>query len=275
MESKICLTCEQNKELSEYYTKIREDGSVYYRRECKVCVNIRSQKWRAKNPVRAKEIDQKYFETPRMVQYFIDKSIRQRESGYALGWQRANPEKAKIYNKRHRQHDITEAEWRNCLNTFGNTCAYCGLPIEQHIAKRNGKYFIMNFHKEHVDDDGYNDLRNAVPSCQRCNSSKHTSSIDDWYFKQEFFSINRYIKIIWWINKGYKQYIDDKPPYRIVKKKNENDSKFHHELWTVDKYRNMIEYVDRRKTKKEIEQAIENGIIKVPNIIEVDNFNLN
>ena len=167
-------------------------------------------------------------------------------------WQKKNPDKCRDYNLKHRQHDITEKEWMSCLNAFDNTCAYCGLPIEKHIVKRNGKYIIMNFHKEHVDDKGYNDLRNAVPSCQRCNSGKHQDSLEEWYLKQKFFSIDRYIKIMWWINEGYKEFIGDKPPYRIVKKKNDENNKYHHELWTVDEKRNMIELIYKAVKKKDV-----------------------
>ena len=130
-----------------------------------------------------------------------------------------------------------------------------------------GKLIIMNFHRDHVDDEGYNDLRNAIPACQHCNTGKHTSSLDDWYKKQSFFSIDKYNKIIWWITEGYKDYINDRPPYRIVRKLNEDKKSFHWELWTVDKYRNMIECIEVRQSKKEIASDIKNGIIKIPEII--------
>jgi hypothetical protein len=178
-------------------------------------------------------------------------------------WSQKNPEKWKKYNENHRQHDITTKEWEECLKFFNNTCAYCGLPLEQHIASRNGKEFIMKFHKEHVDDEGYNDLRNAVPACRSCNSSKHQFSLDEWHLKQKFFSMDRYIKITWWINEGYKNYIEDKPPYRIVRKQNEDKKTFHNQLWTIDEKRNMIELIYISKHKKDVRDYAENIIMQI------------
>lgn len=178
---------------------------------------------------------------------------RQREEGYQSNWFKNNPEKCRDYTKRHRIHDITEKEWRGCLKVFDNQCAYCGLPIEEHIVKRKGKYIIMNFHKDHVDDDGANDLRNAVPACQSCNSSKHVSSLDEWYKRQNFFDRDKYNKILWWISEGYLDYIENKPPYRIIRKQNEGLKTFHWELWSVDSLRNMIECIDIKSKKKDID----------------------
>lgn len=123
---------------------------------------------------------------------------------------------------------------------------------------RNGKYIIMKFHKEHVDEKGYNDLRNAVPSCQRCNSGKHESDLDEWYKKQEFYDETRYEKIIWWITEGYKDYIEDKPPYRITRKQNEGKKTFHWEVWSVDEYRNMIECLFTEDKKRDLLVHIQN-----------------
>jgi hypothetical protein len=115
----------------------------------------------------------------------------------------------------------------------------------------------MKLHKDHVDHQGYNDLRNAVPACRSCNDSKHTNSLDEWYKQQKFFDEDKYNKIISWINEGYKEHIENKPPYRIVRRQNvkkQNDDKktFHFELWTVDKYRNMIECIKIGKKKKDL-----------------------
>lgn len=148
------------------------------------------------------------------------------------------------------------------MEVFNHKCAYCGITEKESLIIHKQK-----LHKEHIDNKGYNDLRNAIPGCRSCNSGKHEDSLDEWYPEQEFFTQERYNKIIWWITKGYKEYIEDKPPYKIVKKKNEHNTKFHHELWTVDKYRNMIECFEIRTTKKELINDMENGIISIPTII--------
>jgi hypothetical protein len=63
-------------------------------------------------------------------------------------------------------------------------------------------------------------------------------------------------------SEGYKQYIEDKPPYRIIKEKNENNNKFHWNLWTVDNMRNLIEIVAIKDKKKDLDEDIKILFIK-------------
>ncbi|HEY8891044.1 MAG TPA: HNH endonuclease signature motif containing protein [Clostridium sp.] len=208
MESKICPTCQELKELTEYYDSIKKDGSIYHRRECKNCVNIRAKEWRKNNLDRSNEINKKYFEKPEMVQYFIDKSIRQRKSGYALEWQRSNPDKLKVYGESHNEHIISKKEWNDCKQYFNNECAYCGLKLEDHYYTRLGITKNGDFHKEHVIHGGSNYIDNCIPSCGRCNSSKHTALLEDWYsVHNPNYTEDRYKKIIQWTTIDYIQYI--------------------------------------------------------------------
>lgn len=236
----------------EYYYKNKSNSIDGLNTWCKKCAVLKSDKWAKDNPERRKELLKRINAKPKKKAMVKAAGKSATERGVRRIWSRKNPDKLKEYNKRHRIHDITEAEWRSCLKIFGNQCAYCGLPYEKHIVKRNGKYIIMNFHKDHVDDKGYNDLRNAVPACQSCNSSKHQSSLDDWYMSRDFYDEEKYNFIIWWISEGYKDFIEDKPPYRIVRRQNEGLKTFHFELWIVDEQRNMVECIKTSDKKKEL-----------------------
>ena len=171
-----------------------------------------------------------------------------------------NPEKIKEYQENHREHDISISEWNVCLDSFGNTCAYCGLPVEEHIGKRKDKYVVMNLHKEHVEHDGYNDIRNAVPSCRSCNSSKRQHDMEEWFRKQKFFSQDRLNKIIWWMTEGYKSCIEEKLPYKILRKKNEVGENYHYELWSINELRNLDEIIIIDELRENIVSYIENGL---------------
>lgn len=149
-----------------------------------------------------------------------DKSARER--GLRTSWRQRNPEKCRWYSSLHREHDITSSEERLLLEAFNCQCAYCGMTLEEHQEK-----FREKLHNDHVDEDGYNDLRNDVPACKRCNCSKHDNELEDWYFEQEFFNEERYNKIVWWTSEGYKDCIEYKPPYKIRKKQNEDKKTFH------------------------------------------------
>ena len=252
MREKSCKICGASKELSQYYSqvKINKDGEIYtwYNTTCKKCYIKRQGIWVDDNIERHNEYYKKYYKTKNRFNEERNAYVKHTTSE----WRKSNPEKCIEYSKLHRNHDITEAEWRACLKVFNNMCAYCGLKSEDHIATRNGKQIIMNFHKEHVDDHGYNDLRNAIPSCQHCNSGKRSSDMEEWFREQKFFTEEKLQFINWWIEDGYKKYIKYKPPYKIVRKKNEEDNMFHSELWSMDEQRNRVELIKIGNNKKEL-----------------------
>lgn len=225
---------------------------------CIECGKDSVRGWREENPEWYKDLNHKTNTNPsdKTREAYRKNGQTRRDNGKYYEWLNDNPEKQATYIKNHRQHDITEDEWRLCKKYFGDTCAYCGLPIEKHIAKRKDKYFIMDLHREHVDDDGYNDLRNCVPACRDCNSAKHDFIMIDWFSKQAFYNKDRYNKIIKWITEDYKQCIKEKPPYKITRKQNEDLKTFHWELWTVDEKRNMLELIDIKNKKKDLQTEL-------------------
>jgi len=252
-----CTGCQKwlEENFDNFYCVNKKAINKKYTPECKECAkkrtdDNRSEKYddyyRDYNKQLYLKDPQKFIESDRKHRLLNPEAHKLKDKK----WREKHPEKCIEHAKKHRNHEITPEEWRSCLKIFGNKCAYCGLPAKKHIVTRNGKDIIMNFHKEHVDDDGYNDLRNAVPSCQSCNSSKHESSLNGWYKSRDFYNEKKYNKIIWWTTEGYKTYIEEKPPYRIIRKQNEGKKNFHWEMWSVDEKRNMIECIkvgDKRK----------------------------
>jgi hypothetical protein len=244
----------------EYFYYNEKNSTDFLHPCCKRCSSIKSRQNQLDNPERTKQyladwhIKHRDFVINRLVNWRNDHHDHKRE--YEKEYYIKYPEKYILYNQNHRDHDITEEEWKKCLEVFDYKCAYCGLPQEKHIVIRNGKYIIMNLHKEHVDNEGYNDLRNGVPACKSCNDRKHIKDIEDWYKKQEFFTEERYNKIIWWITEGYKDYIEDKPPYRIIREKNKDNNKYHFNLWSVDEKRNTLEIIATKDKKKDLQNDI-------------------
>lgn len=137
-------------------------------------------------------------------------------------WYLLNPDKAKALNekRRHKNHNINKEEWKNCKEYFNNSCAYCGLPAEEHYRLYKGELKLQDLHKEHVDDDGVNNLSNCVPSCGVCNSEKSSFDFDFWYCEDNpKYNIERYNRIIKWLEEDYKQYIQPSKPKRKYNKK--------------------------------------------------------
>jgi 5-methylcytosine-specific restriction endonuclease McrA len=106
---------------------------------------------------------------------------------------------------------VSDAEWESCKKYFDDSCAYCGLHISEHFNNYKGKMRWTDLHKEHVDDDGANDLSNCIPSCQSCNSQKWNFEFEEFYnTNNENYDQERYDKIIKWLNEDYKQFQQNK-----------------------------------------------------------------
>ena len=112
------------------------------------------------------------------------------------------------YRIMNKKHNISNEEWELCKQYFNHQCAYCGLNIEEHYIKFNGKIQLGDFHKEHFDHNGSNELDNCVPSCKECNSSKGDKEFEYWYKIHPKFTYERLNKISKWLDKDYKKYIE-------------------------------------------------------------------
>lgn len=153
---------------------------------------------------------------------YLENNLEKQKMAVAI-WRKNNPELVKKYSKNHRQkeHRITAKEWSNCKHYFANRCAYCGLGIEDHWILRRGKLILMDLHKEHAIDDGKDNLKNCIPSCQSCNSSKREYSLNNWYNTENpNYTYERYHKIYQWLRYDYKKYITKRVPKQKYERKN-------------------------------------------------------
>ena len=125
--------------------------------------------------------------------------------GKVKEWIKNNPDKLKGYVANHQSHNITKKEWEYCKQYFNYECAYCGLPLSEHYRKYKGERIKSDFHKEHVDHNGTNDLSNCIPSCTSCNSQKWKFELDTFYNESNGnYTQERYDKIKQWLNEDYK-----------------------------------------------------------------------
>jgi hypothetical protein len=209
---KQCSICKEwfLESLDNFY-KNNKNLSPY----CKECEKAKSKKYSQLHN------DQRYWYNKKYLSNAdnrnkINKGIRERQSknGTQRKWQQKNKGKLKVYQenrKQHGDHRINKKEWEDCKKYFDNCCAYCGLPIEKHYNMYKSEMKLTDFHKEHIDHEGSNDLSNCVPSCKTCNSSKRTQIFEDWYNESnQIFSQERLDKIHKWLNEDYKIYIESK-----------------------------------------------------------------
>lgn len=113
------------------------------------------------------------------------------------------------------RHNITDYEWEECKNYFNYRCAYCGIAIEDYE-----KQYHKDFSKEHVINNGANDLSNCVPACNNCNMSKRDKDFETWYKEQSFYFVGEYWKIKKWLKFDYKKIISPKTIQEIINRPN-------------------------------------------------------
>lgn len=70
--------------------------------------------------------------------------------------------------------------WRRWVE-FHHCCAYCGADGDLHIE-----------HVIPISKGGEHHLGNILPACQRCNYSKRSASVEEWYRAQPFFTEQRW-----------------------------------------------------------------------------------
>jgi len=261
VDHKLCSECNTYKPSTiEYYYKNDKNSIDGLHNRCIECEIKKAAQWKKDNP-------EKFAISQARIEAKLERKLsnrkraeKQRKEGKQQIWQKNNPEKMKQYTLNHRNHDISTKEWQACLKFFDNKCAYCGISLEEHLEK-----YKQQLHKEHVDHNGYNDVRNCVPACRSCNDKKWAFPMEEWYNEQEYFSEDKLNKINMWCKEDYKQYIEEKPPYRITRKRiHKKDGTYYmqHELWTVDEKRNFIKCITVRNKKQDIIKDIKKGIIK-------------
>lgn len=208
--------CNEEKDLTEYYTqqkhsKIRGEYT-YYLPRCKECAIEYSMNWMYANYDRFKENVKKYDQTEKGRLNISRKAEKYRSNGGLQKWQRNNKDKLRkyrLYREMHKAHEITLSEWEDCKKYFNHRCAYCNLKIEEHYVKnRLGNMILGDFHRDHVDHEGTDDLSNCVPSCKSCNGSKWTFELNEWYStSNSIFSEERLEKINCWLKDDYKDFL--------------------------------------------------------------------
>lgn len=79
---------------------------------------------------------------------------------------------------------LSGAQISQRFRQFDYLCAYCGATGDLHIE-----------HVVPISNGGSHSIGNIVPSCPRCNYSKHAHEVESWYQAQPFYSDLRWRKI--------------------------------------------------------------------------------
>jgi hypothetical protein len=197
IELKTCNVCKrQLPATTEYFYTKKGQKSFCYR--CKECKNKYKREWLAKNPDKQKR--------DREQAKLWDRTHKEAKSKRdSLRWLRLkdNEEfrkrkridrKRRELKKRSLESTFTSKDWELCLQHFNNKCAYCGEENQ-----------LVQDHFVPIVKGGAYTVDNIVPACILCNQRKNALDFCEWYPRQEFYTKDRYLKIIDYINKNAKQ----------------------------------------------------------------------
>jgi hypothetical protein len=200
--TKVCTHCGKEKDEEEFYKCKRFSNRTkeyywYINSYCKECQLNQLHERNKMYPQKCKEQLHKYYISEKGRKLYRENDARMRADGTRKKWEDKNKDKIRQYNedRKHKNHKITKEELKQMYKYFDSSCAYCGISEEEHL-----KRFKQKLHKEHVDHNGTNGIENCVPACKFCNSSKNTRVFEEWYREKEYFSQERYEKVIDWLN---------------------------------------------------------------------------
>ena len=111
-------------------------------------------------------------------------------------------------NKRRLKEDeqgigINKEQWYEMMNFFDWCCAYSGKYIGGSSEQRTVDHIIP------LSLGGRHEIWNCVPMYANYNYSKYTSDMLDWYIEQDFFDVDRLLKIYEWIEFAYLLYANN------------------------------------------------------------------
>lgn len=211
MEVKTCTKCGRTlPKNDEFFSTYMRHGKICFESQCKECRKNYFREYYAKNSEKYKALNQTWRQEHKEYKRTYAKEWRDNHKGYwrkyndGRDWSKYN----RAYYETHKEEDrcrcqkrrarekeaeasFTTDEWEFVKIEFDNKCAYCGkaLKLEQ-------DHFVP------LSKGGGYTKENIIPSCKRCNCSKHTSDFGEWYHSQPFYSAVREKHILQYLGKA-------------------------------------------------------------------------
>lgn len=189
--SKVCSSCGKEKPVEEFYR--RGNGNFYSR--CKACEQAAQKHFRETNgdhiSTQRKEYNRRHRAQIRSYNHAYAAEHSAEAVARAKKWAAENPERAREARRNATQrrtakknglpHTLTQEEWEECKEYFGNSCAYCGCTQDT----------LAQEHVVPVSKGGAYTKGNIIPACTSCNSRKSSSDVWEWFRAQRFYSSER------------------------------------------------------------------------------------
>ena len=178
---KTCPRCETAKPLDDFpRDRSRKDGRFPY---CKACNSKHSRRWALEHPKQTAEYHRAYRSEHREAFSEYNAAWFKRVRASAAGVERTR-NATRIQRARNRGNTLTVAAINARVADCGPACIYCG-----------GAYTDID-HVVALSKGGTDDIRNLVPCCDGCNSSKNKREWRAWFRRQRFHSPEREARIV-------------------------------------------------------------------------------
>ena len=239
---KVCSKCKRILVANEINFNKRKDSKDGLRNECKICKKKMSKKyrennkdilkksnkkWRENNVEKIKKYKKEYRENnkekikkKRKIYYKKNKEIakEKRKEYYEINkedilskckkYRENNPHILFNSNNKRKQleenqgNGINKEQWLEMMDFFDWCCAYSG----EYIGGYNENNHRTIDHIVPLSLNGEHEIWNCVPMLKKYNSSKNNSNMIDWYMSQDFFDINKLLKIFEWIEYAWNKW---------------------------------------------------------------------
>lgn len=103
---------------------------------------------------------------------------------------RFNNSQKRRHKLKNQGNGISKEQWLEMMEFFDWKCAYSGESLD--MENRSIDHIIS------LNNEGLNEPWNCIPMYMPHNSSKHNKDMVSWYKQQEFFDIDRLMKIYEW-----------------------------------------------------------------------------
>ena len=207
---------EENEEYyKEYQKQWREENEEYirdykqqYYEDNKDDIKEYEKQWYEENKEYCKEQRRKYYKNNKNNIKENVKQWRENNPEKVKQWRENNPEKVFNHHQRRRQleeeqgNGITKEQWLEMMQFFNWKCAYSGIEFSSYNKDKDRTID----HIIPLSEGGENEIWNLVPMYMPYNSSKGTSNMEDWYIEQDFFDVDRLLKIYEWIEYAWNKW---------------------------------------------------------------------
>ena len=185
-QCKVCRNKENKIYREENKDEINKRRKIY-REENKEIISERDKKYRINNKEKVRIRKHKYYINN---SEYIKNKFK--------NWHKNNPEKVfNSHSKRREKEEnqgngFTKEQWKEMMDFFEWKCAYSGEYLGGDSDKRSIDHIVP------LNNNGEHEIWNLVPMHFNYNSSKRDKNMLDWYMQQDYFDIDRLIKIYEW-----------------------------------------------------------------------------